>query len=123
LCFHYYTSGSLRLFLILKIYFGQVWNQIFTYEYDFGDGWDHQLLIEDILKRDLEKQYPVCLEGENACPREDSGGPFGYAEMMEIIRNPAHPEYRSTKTWLGKGFDAHKFDLKSVNKRLSRMLL
>jgi hypothetical protein len=98
-------------------------NSIFLYEYDFGDGWEHQLLVEDILETDPEKQYPVCIAGENACPREDSGGTHGYAEMMEIIQNPAHEEYRSTKTWLGKGFNPRKFDIESVNKRLSKMHL
>jgi len=95
-------------------------NEIFIYQYDFGDGWEHQLLIEDIFIRDLEKQYPICLEGENSGPPEDSGGPHGYAEMMEITRNPTHPEYQDVKIWLGKGFNPRKFDLKSVNKRLSR---
>jgi hypothetical protein len=98
-------------------------NQTFIYEYDFGDRWIHQLLIEDILKRDRENQYPVCLEGENSCPPEDSGGPFGYSDIIEIIQNPANPEYKDVRLWLGKGFDPRKFDLKLVNKRLSRTLL
>jgi hypothetical protein len=96
---------------------------IFIYEYDFGDGWEHQLLIEDILTRDLEKHYPVCLDGENSCPPEDCGGTHGYAEMMEIIRNPTHPEYKNVKIWLGRSFNPRKFDLELVNKRLFRMLL
>ena len=52
-----------------------------------------------------------------------SGGPHGYAEMMEITRNPTHPEYKNVKIWLGKGFNPRKFDLKLVNKRLSLTLL
>jgi hypothetical protein len=92
-------------------------NSIFLYEYDFGDGWEHQMLVEDVLDRVPEKQYPLCLAGENSCPHEDSGGPYGYAEMMEIIRNPSHEEYRSTKIWLGKGFNPRKFDLLAINKK------
>jgi len=95
-------------------------NSLFIYEYDFGDGWEHQLLVEDILEREPDKQYPICLEGENSCPHEDSGGPHGYMEILETIRDPSHEEYRSTKTWLGKGFNPTKFDLKSVNKLLSK---
>ncbi len=95
-------------------------NSIFLYEYDFGDSWEHQMLVEDVLERVPEKQYLLCIAGENSCPHEDSGGPYGYAEMMEIIRNPSHEEYRSTKIWLGKGFNPRKFDLAAVNKKLSK---
>jgi hypothetical protein len=96
---------------------------IFLYEYDFGDGWEHQLLIEDIIDREPEKHYPLCIEGENASPHEDSGGPYGYMEMLEIIKNPYHEEFHSTRTWLGKKFDPYKFDLKLANTRLSSMRL
>jgi hypothetical protein len=78
------------------------------------------MLIEDILERDPEKQYPICIAGENCCPHEDSGGPYGYAEKMEIIQNPAHEEHCSTKTWLGKGFNPRKFDLESLKRSYQR---
>jgi hypothetical protein len=96
---------------------------IFVYEYDFGDGWEHQLLVEDIIDRDPKKRYPLCIAGENASPHEDSGGPYGYMEMLEIIKNPYHEEFHSTRTWLGKKFDPYKFDLKLINLRLSEMRL
>jgi hypothetical protein len=98
-------------------------DNIFLYEYDFGDSWEHQLLIEDILNRDSGKRYPVCIAGENASPHEDSGGPRGYMEMLEIIKNPYREEFRSTRTWLGKKFDPYKFDPKLANSRLSKMRL
>jgi hypothetical protein len=96
---------------------------IFEYEYDFGDSWEHQLLVEDIIDRDPDKQYPLCIAGENASPHEDSGGPHGYTEMLEIIKNPHHKEFHSTRTWLGKKFDTNKFDLKLINLSLSSMRL
>lgn len=96
---------------------------LFLYEYDFGDGWEHQLMVEDILEREADKLYPVCIAGQNACPPEDCGGPHGYAEMLEIIRNPAHQEYHNTKTWLGKGFNPGRFNMESVNRRLLSMRL
>jgi len=96
---------------------------IFLYEYDFGDGWEHQLLVEDIIDRDPEKRYPLCIAGENASPPEDSGGPYGYMEMLEIIKNPSREEFHSTRTWLGKRFDPFKFELKLANLRLSSMRL
>jgi Plasmid pRiA4b ORF-3-like protein len=96
---------------------------LFLYEYDFGDGWEHQLVVEDILEFEPDTQYPVCIGGENACPPEDCGGPHGYAQMLEIIRNPAQEEYRSTKTWLGRRFNPSKFGLTSTNLRLRSMRL
>jgi hypothetical protein len=96
---------------------------IFLYEYDFGDGWEHQLLVESIIDREPEKHYPLCIEGENGSPHEDSGGPYGYMEMLEIIKNPYHEEFQRIRTWLGKKFDPYKFDLKLANTRLSSMRL
>ncbi len=93
------------------------------YEYDFGDGWEHQLLVEDIIDRDPEKRYPLCIAGVNASPHEDSGGPYGYMEMLEISKNPYHEEFHSTRTWLGKNFNPYKFDLRLINLRLSKMRL
>jgi hypothetical protein len=98
-------------------------DSIFLYIYDFGDGWEHQMIVEDIIDRDPEKQYPLCIAGENASPHEDSGGPNGYMEMLEIINNPYQEEFHSTRTWLGKKFDPNNFDLKLVNLRLSIMRL
>ena len=46
----------------------------FLYEYDFGDSWDHELLVEKVLLSEAEKRYPVCLTGKRACPPEDCGG-------------------------------------------------
>jgi len=44
------------------------------YEYDFGDGWNHQILLKEIVPRDREAKYPICAGGERACPPEDCGG-------------------------------------------------
>jgi hypothetical protein len=95
----------------------------FLYEYDFGDSWEHQLLLEDILERNPDMQYPVYLAGENACPREDSGGVNGYAEKLKIISDPYHEEFHDTKTWLGKGFNPYRFEARAANLRLFRMHL
>lgn len=74
---------------------------VFLYEYDFGDSWNHILLVEEILDSQPGCRYPVCLDGDRACTPEDCGGTYGYAELLEIIKNPHHKEYRSTMTWLG----------------------
>jgi hypothetical protein len=58
---------------------------MFLYEYDFGDGWDHELLIEKVLPFEAGKRYPVCLTGKRACPPEDCGGMWGYADFLNAI--------------------------------------
>lgn len=72
-----------------------------VYEYDFGDGWVHDVLLEGISLREPKVKYPRCIAGERACPPEDCGGLSGYRELVKIMRNPKHPEHAGMKTWLG----------------------
>ncbi len=95
----------------------------FQYEYDFGDSWLHELVVENILDTDSSKTYPLCLGGERACPPEDCGGTSGYAELLEIIRDPKHEQYQDMMTWLGGHFNPGSFDVNAVNKNLHRMRL
>ncbi len=93
----------------------------FVYEYDFGDGWDHKIVVEKILPPDPDFQHPACLAGGNACPPEDCGGISGYYELLEIIVDPQHPEHESMNEWLGYHFDPTRFDLEIANGVLSRL--
>ena len=70
------------------------------YEYDFGDGWEHDVLLEAVLLAEPRAKYPVCLGGERACPPEDCGGIPGYARLMKILKNPKHREYSEMADWL-----------------------
>jgi Plasmid pRiA4b ORF-3-like protein len=94
----------------------------FTYEYDFGDGWDHEILLEKLIDAEQGDRYPACVAGEQACPPEDSGGAFGYMELVEIVATPGHPDHDALLRWLGieKGadFDPARFDLVEANRRL-----
>jgi len=85
-----------------------------NYEYDFGDGWEHDVEFEAIGSRQAKTIYPRCVAGARACPPEDCGGPHGYAELLETIATPRHPEYESTITWLGGSFDPKAFDPRRV---------
>jgi hypothetical protein len=76
---------------------------------DFGDGWEHEILLEGILLREPKTKYPRCTDGERACPPEDCGGPPGYAHMLEALRNPRHPEHAHYKEWIGDAFDPESF--------------
>jgi len=88
------------------------------YEYDFGDGWEHELLLEKILPAE-ERTLPVCLKGARACPPEDCGGPWGYENLLKVLKNPEDEEYASWKEWLPEDFDPEQFDLDGINSRLA----
>jgi hypothetical protein len=92
----------------------------FTYLYDFGDNWQHTVEVEKILEKEEGKVYPVCLEGQLACPPEDSGGIHGFYENLEILKDKKHLEYTSLKQWLGRGYDPEKFNIDKLNKELRR---
>ncbi len=95
----------------------------FIYLYDMGDGWDHEIVVEKILKDRERISHPVCLEGRRACPPEDCGGIYGYAEMLDAVRDPDHPDREHWVEWIGDDFDAEAFDLDAVNRRLKRYKL
>lgn len=90
----------------------------FEYLYDFGDGWTHEGLVEAIDPSDPGLRAAQCLAGERACPPEDCGGPPGYEEFLEAIRDPDHPEHENLLARAGGPFDPEAFDLVTVNRRL-----
>lgn len=90
------------------------------YEYDFGDSWMHEVLLEASSLPTEGNPYPRCVEGEGACPPEDCGGIGGHAELVEVLKGPRNEEYRSMRRWL-KGhakkywpYEPEKFDIKEV---------
>ena len=84
------------------------------YEYDFGDGWEHEVVLEEITVRVPKAKYPICLEGARACPPEDCGGVPGYEEMLKALRDPTHEEHESTLQWVGGPYDPAAFDPEKV---------
>jgi hypothetical protein len=88
------------------------------YEYDFGDSWEHEIVLEKSLPRDLTVKYPRCTGGARACPPEDCGGVGGYADFLEAIANPDHEEHDECLEWIGGEFDPDKFDVKSFDDAL-----
>lgn len=93
----------------------------FIYEYDFGDSWQHEVVVENILPRDPAVHYPICLAGERACPPEDCGGWPGYDSLLEASGHPEHPDYDEMLWWLGEQFDPEAFDLAKISKALARL--
>jgi hypothetical protein len=90
-----------------------------TYEYDFGDGWEHPVVVEQVIPPEPGVFYPRCLAGRRACPPEDVGGISGYQEFLEAIRDPEHEEHDSMLEWVGGSFDPEVFDLQTVNRELA----
>lgn len=89
-------------------------NSIAEYEYDFGDGWEHIIKLEQILEKQSDKNYPVCINGTRACPPEDCGGPWGYSDLLEALADENHEEHENMKNWLSKKFDPELFNPKKV---------
>jgi len=93
----------------------------FVYEYDFGDSWEHEVVLEKILPPEPGVKYPVCIEGKRACPPEDCGGVWGYSDFLEAIQNPDHPDHEDMREWIGGSFDPEAFHMEAVNKALKRI--
>lgn len=87
--------------------------QEFTYEYDFGDSWEHRIRIEQTMPG-LGDVRPQLLGGERACPPEDCGGVWGYEELLAVLADPEHGEYTNMRTWAGD-FEPEAFDVTTTN--------
>ena len=100
-------------------------NSKLRYTYDFGDDWEHEIVVEKVLDRDGSATYPRCTGGRRAAPPEDCGGLWGYAELVETLNDPGHPEHEERLEWLGldsaADFDPDSFDAEGVTKALSAL--
>ena len=90
-----------------------------VYTYDFGDGWEHNIVVEKVLTPEPGVEYPVCTAGKRRGPPEDSGGPFGYENLLEALGNPKHEEHKAMREWIGEGFEPEVFSVDDVNRRLA----
>jgi hypothetical protein len=93
----------------------------FLYEYDLGDSWKHDVIVEEILQPEKAGRLPRCIAGERACPPEDCGGVSGFLDLIEAMRDPSHPEREHYLEWLGRAFDPEAFDVEGTNDRLRRL--
>lgn len=91
----------------------------FTYQYDFGDSWEHVIKVEHLVSPQSGMPSIVCLAGANACPPEDVGGYPGYAEFLAVLADPTHEEHAHMLSWAGGSFDPKAFDLVEINRRLA----
>lgn len=89
-----------------------------SYTYDFGDTWEHAILLEKRLPADASVHYPVCIGGKRACPPEDCGGIYGFYNLLEILGDPEHEEHEEMLEWAGE-FDPEAFSVDEVNQKFA----
>lgn len=116
-----FDAGELSLMEFLEHTDGKT----FWYWYDFGDDWWHKISIQKATKKDLAEYYgdtPLCTEAAGLCPPEDCGGPWGFAQLVEAINEPKHPEYKNYREWLGitgkKKIDFENVDVEEISDNL-----
>jgi len=90
----------------------------FVYLYDYGEGWEHSIVLENKLDADPELVYPACVAGDRSGPPEDCGGVDGYEAFLEAISDPKHEEHEEMLEWIGGEFDPEKFDMDWINELL-----
>ena len=86
----------------------------FSYTYDYGDNWEHSILVQKVLPHDQSMSLPSCIGGKRNGPPEDCGGAYGYQNMLKVVSDPDDPEHESTMEWLGE-YDPEGFDLQSAD--------
>ena len=86
------------------------------YTYDLGDSWEHAIVMEKQLPVDPNAKYPICTDGQLACPPEDCGGIPGFYDLVDALADPKHKQHKELRDWLGYDFDPLAFSIDSVNR-------
>lgn len=86
-----------------------------VYEYDFGDSWIHRIKLEKRIPSAEVSPVPKCTDGRRACPPEDCGGVYRYADLLDALTDESHPEHDDALDWMGDDFDPEKCDLEEIN--------
>jgi hypothetical protein len=89
------------------------------YEYDFGDSWEHEILVEKITAPEPDIKYPTCIDGARNSPPEDCGGIDGYADLLDALSDPKRDDHQEALDWVGDDFDPEHFDLDEINEDMA----
>ena len=92
------------------------------YTYDLGDSWEHSIVLQKRLPAAPTLAYPMCTEGQLACPPEDCGGIGGFYDLLEALRDPTHEQHEELRKWDGGDYDAEAFSIEAVNRMLARLV-
>jgi hypothetical protein len=93
----------------------------FIYQYDFGDDWQHEVVVESIEPVPLILKWAVCLDGQRACPPEDCGGTGGFQRFLDAVGQPEHADHDELVEWFGRPFDPEGFTVAGANAALQRV--
>jgi hypothetical protein len=88
------------------------------YTYDFGDTWEHSIVLEKLLPANPNMIYPICTDGRLACPPEDCGGIPGFYHLLDVLRDPTHEEHQELRDWVDGDYDPEAFSIEAVNRIL-----
>ena len=91
---------------------------LFTYTYDFGDDWEHRIAFEKAGPAAEGDALPRCIAGKRAGPPEDCGGIWGYQHLLEVLADPAHPDYAEQREWIEEKLEPEIFDIDRANTML-----
>lgn len=91
----------------------------FIYWYDFGDDWYHDISVKSVIAQIPDQPVPYCVRAARACPPDDCGGPWGYANLLAILTDPKHEEHADMRDWLGDEFDPEAVDVDLINEDLA----
>lgn len=89
-----------------------------VYAYDFGDGWEHDIVVERVEQAAPSDSLPACTDGRRACPPEDCGGPLGYENLVAALSDKKHPEHAELTEWVGPYWTPEAFDIDFANREL-----
>jgi hypothetical protein len=93
----------------------------FTYVYDFGDDWRHRITVESVRDGDVVTDHPNFVDGERRAPPEDVGGVPGFADFLDAIADPRHPEHAHLLGWAGGTFDPENIDRRGIELDLAML--
>jgi hypothetical protein len=90
-----------------------------VYTYDFGDSWEHSIVVEKVLPDQPGLAIPVCIAGKHHAPPEDCGGIPGFYNLLDAIGDPDHEQHQELREWLGGNFDPQAFSIEEINEKLA----
>ena len=88
------------------------------YVYDFGDNWEHTIIVEKITSSDKKIETPRCIAGARNCPPEDCGSVPGYEDVVEAMKKPKSRKAREYIEWFGDIYSPVRFDISEINNNL-----
>jgi|SRR5271157_224699 len=104
-----------------KITLQGVASKTLTYLYDFGDGWEHTVKIERVIEAEPGGAYPRLIEAVGRCPPKDVGGPWGYADLIEALKDPDNERHADMLEWVGDGFDPDVLDAEALTANVAAL--